>query len=75
MQYLGWVASVVKLFGWWELGHKHRRGWLLYIIGTTLWCLAAWDRMWWDLLFLEGITLLVLTRNWVKWGKDARLDG
>ena len=74
MYCLGWLASIIKLVGWWELGHKHRHGLVLYMLGTTLWCLTAYDRAMLDLLFLEAVTLAVLARNWIKWGSDVRLD-
>jgi hypothetical protein len=67
MEYLGWVASIVKLLGWWEIGCKKQRGLTLYIIGTLLWCYIAVDRIMWDLLLLEAVTVFVLARNWVKW--------
>jgi hypothetical protein len=70
MSYIGWLASLVKLAGWWEIGHKRKCGLVLYILGTALWCLTAYHRVMWDLLFLEAITLLVLTRNWFKWRSD-----
>ena len=63
----GWIASIIKLAGLWEIGHKHRRGLTLYIIGTLIWCFVAEDRLAWDLFFLEFVTLLVSVRNWYKW--------
>lgn len=65
---LGWIASITKLFGWWCIGHKDRRGLIIYMVGTALWCLAATERWMLDLLFLEIVTLVVLARNWFKWG-------
>jgi hypothetical protein len=72
---LGWIASLLKLAGWWMIGHKQRKGLAFYMLGTFLWCIVATDRVAWDLLFLEAVTLVVLARNWIKWGSDnARLD-
>ncbi len=69
---LGWVASIAKLAGWFLIGHKDKRGLILYLFGTALWILAATERLAWDLFFLEVVTFVVLVWNWSKWRRDEK---
>jgi len=50
---MGWLASVALLSGGWAVGAKHRFGFVLQLIGNSLWSIIGLRACMFDLAAVE----------------------
>jgi len=65
---IGWIGNLFIIIGMVFVAYKRRSGFLLGIIGNSLWCLQAVLTGQWDLLFIEIIVVFVSVFSFWKWG-------
>lgn len=65
--YLDWIANIFIFWGAYEIGKKHRRAFLLYLVGELLW--IAWATMndVYSLIVASTIFGCLSIWNWYRW--------
>lgn len=64
---LDWVAGIIELAATYEIGNKNKVGFVLHSLACILWIIVAFSTGVHGLLVLMIPSLLVNTRNFIKW--------
>jgi len=64
---LGWIGNLLILLALYFIGCKHQIGWLFSIVGNSIWCWYAIRLGMLDVLFIDGLSLILAAYNWYKW--------
>lgn len=67
---LGWVATAIVIFGTCLLYNKKKSGWLIRVVGNTLWVIVGFMLGMTSIIACEGTFILVDTIGYLKWRKD-----
>lgn len=66
----GWVANILVLAGWWQIGGGRRHGLLLGVAGSVMWVWIGVTTGQCDLAFIEVALAALGVRAWFLWGKS-----
>lgn len=75
---LDWVAGFIELGATYLIGNKKRVGFVLHTFACILWIVVSFRTGVHGLLVLMVPSIVVNTRNWIKWWleeKNEKLDG
>ena len=67
---LGWIGNIFILVYMYLIGRKSRIGWIFSMLGNFIWCWYAIQLCMWDMLFLDGIALILAVYYWFKWSNN-----
>ncbi len=67
---LGWIATVIVLYGTWRVTKKETSGWLLRIVGDALWVVVGLMTGITSIIACEGTFVVLNTIGYLKWRKD-----
>lgn len=70
-QVISLLTSAVTLLGMWVTGNKRASGWLIGLGNQALWLTFIVAFQAWGLLPLSATLIVVYSRNWLKWRREA----
>lgn len=72
---MGWIASIIMLYGSMLVGDRNRFGFLCQITGNCLWGIVGFTRPEgpdWALIFVSFAFVLLYVRNFTLWTIQER---
>ena len=69
---LGWVGNILIVAGMGLVAYKRRSGFVLGIVGNSLWCVRGVQTNQMDLVSIELVVVIVQLFSWWKWGRDVK---
>jgi hypothetical protein len=74
---MGWLATIIMLWGSYWVGEKRKAGFLCQITGNLLWAWVGVTRgLQWDLIVVSLAFVALYVRNYVVWWKyDRKVRG
>ena len=70
---LDWIAAIFEIAGFWLVGRKNRRGFLLCMVCSVLWIVVAYQTKVYGLLVIAILCFITHYRNYRKWAKRKLL--
>ncbi len=67
---LGWIATAIVIFGTCLLTDQKKAGWMVRVVGNTLWVIVGFMLGMTSIIACEGTFILVDTIGYFKWRKD-----
>lgn len=64
---MGWIGNIFIVIGYILLGQKRNSGWIFNILGHMIWVCYGVTISMMDIVFIDGLTLIIAIRNWRLW--------
>lgn len=65
----GWLGNIFIIGGIIMVAYRWRSGFVLGILGNSLWCLQGIITKQWDLTSLEVVIVVLQAFSWWNWGR------
>ena len=66
---MDWIAGIAELVGIYTIGCMKRGGFLFNIVGCLLWITVCIDKQIYGLLLVVIPSIIINSRNYIKWRK------
>lgn len=70
IEVLGWLCTVLTLWGVWLLGRKHRHAFVIACTANVGWMVWAYRTHSPSVLATNLVLFILSARNWWLWGKE-----
>lgn len=71
---MDFIAGIFELFGNWNIGNKRKIGFILNVIGCSVWIYVAFHSRVYGLLIVVVPAIAINIRNYMKWKSSKRLS-
>lgn len=66
---IGWFGNIFIIAGIIGIAYKYRNGFILGVVGNSLWCIKGIATEQWDLVSIEMIIVILQALSYWKWGQ------
>lgn len=66
---IGWFGNIFIIVGIIGIAYKCRSGFILGVVGNSLWCVKGIVTKQWDLVSIEVIIVILQALSYWKWGR------